>query len=201
MFYVTTVIRSRCHCHSQCNVLGNCQVSPSEFCLLTNVSPYFVPMPSPCWQDPVALPPHPIAQFSSSSGLLLIPPGYHPSQTLPACLCERFMTNNIYTSIRSPTLATINPHKYTASNTNSILQKYTTDYQDMAENKASFSPHIFQLSNNTYYHMRHAALDQSLIIRYCFLFTPGVVYKHCNFFCSGQTSSGKSKSHPLGHWF
>jgi chitin synthase len=47
-----------------------------------------------------------------------------------------------------------------------IIQKYVAGYWDTAENKAPLLPHIFQLANNTYYHVRHTAQDQSLIIRY-----------------------------------
>jgi chitin synthase len=82
------------------------------------------------------------------------------------CLRERFMTDIIYTSIGSSALVAVNPHKYVASNADSILQKYAADYRDTTENKAPLPPHIFQLANNAYYHMRRTAQDQSLIIRY-----------------------------------
>ncbi|KAH0840289.1 P-loop containing nucleoside triphosphate hydrolase protein [Lanmaoa asiatica] len=64
-----------------------------------------------------------------------------------------------------------------SSNTDSILQRYAADYQDTAENKVLLPPHIFQLANNAYYHMRRMAQDQSLI--------------------SGETGSGKSESRRL----
>ncbi|KAH0831304.1 glycosyltransferase family 2 protein [Lanmaoa asiatica] len=94
------------------------------------------------------------------------------------CLRERFMSDTIYTSIGSSTLVAVNPHKYIASNADSILQKYAADYRDTAENKAALPPHIFQLANNAYYHMRRTAQDQSFII-------------------SGETGSGKSESRRL----
>ena len=81
------------------------------------------------------------------------------------------MLDTIYTSIRSSALIAINPHKYVPSNANSVLQKYAIDYQDMAENKPSLPPHIFQLTNNAYYHMHCTAQDQSLIIRCLPFFT------------------------------
>jgi chitin synthase len=43
------------------------------------------------------------------------------------CLHEHFMTDIIY-SIGFPTCIAVNPHKYVASNADSILQKYATDY-------------------------------------------------------------------------
>jgi len=81
-------------------------------------------------------------------------------------LCEHFMADNIYTSTGSSSLVAVNPHKYVASNADSILQKYAAGYRDMAENEVPLPPHIFQLSNSAYYHMRRTAQDQSLIIRY-----------------------------------
>lgn len=82
------------------------------------------------------------------------------------CLRERFMSDTIYTSVGSSALVAVNPHKYVASNADSILQKYAADHRDTAENKAPLPPHIFQLANNAYYHMRRTAQDQSLIIKY-----------------------------------
>ena len=76
------------------------------------------------------------------------------------------MTDTIYTNIGSSALVAVNPHKYVASNADSILQKYAANYRDTTENKTPLPPHIFQLANNAYYHMRRTAQDQSLIIRY-----------------------------------
>jgi chitin synthase len=56
------------------------------------------------------------------------------------CLRERFMTDTIYTSIGSSALVAVNPHKYVASNADSILQKYAADYRDTTENKPRSLP-------------------------------------------------------------
>jgi chitin synthase len=93
-----------------------------------------------------------------------------PDDVIVTCLRERFMSDTIYTSIGSSALVTVNPHKYVASNADSVLQKYATDYRDPAENKAPLPPHIFQLVNNTYYHMRRTAQDQLFIIRCVIVF-------------------------------
>ncbi|KAG9310142.1 glycosyltransferase family 2 protein [Chiua virens] len=94
------------------------------------------------------------------------------------CLRERFMSDTIYTSVGSSALVAVNPHKYVSSNADSLLQKYATEYRDTSENKTPLPPHVFQLANNTYYHMRRTAQDQSLII-------------------SGETGSGKSENRRL----
>ncbi|KAI9567274.1 P-loop containing nucleoside triphosphate hydrolase protein [Boletus coccyginus] len=66
--------------------------------------------------------------------------------------------------IRSLALVALSPHKHVASNADSILQNYAANYRDTIESKASIPPHIFQLADNAYYHMRRTAQDQSLII-------------------------------------
>jgi chitin synthase len=83
-----------------------------------------------------------------------------------SCLRERFMSENIYTSIGTSSLVAVNPHKYISSNADSVLQKYAADYRDTSEHKILLSPHIFQLANNAYYHMRRTTQDQSIILRY-----------------------------------
>ena len=82
-----------------------------------------------------------------------------------SCLRERFMSETIYTNIGSNSLVAINPHKYVSSNADSVLQKYAADYRDTSENKPTIPPHIFQLANNAYYHMRRTTQDQSILIR------------------------------------
>ncbi|KAG6369453.1 P-loop containing nucleoside triphosphate hydrolase protein [Boletus reticuloceps] len=88
------------------------------------------------------------------------------------------MSDTIYTNIGSSALVAVNPHKYVASNADSLLQKYTAHYRDTSENKTPLPPRIFQLANNTYYHMKRTTQDQSLII-------------------SGETGSGKSETRRL----
>ncbi|KAF8905955.1 glycosyltransferase family 2 protein [Gymnopilus junonius] len=95
-----------------------------------------------------------------------------------ACLRERFMTDIIYTSIGTSALVALNPHKYVSSNADSILHKYAAEYRDSLEYKERLPPHVFQLVNNAYYHMRRTTQDQ------CILF-------------SGETGSGKSENRRL----
>jgi len=83
-----------------------------------------------------------------------------------ACIRERFMTDTIYTSIGSSGLVALNPHKYVSSNADSILHKYAAEYRDSSDNKEPLPPHIFQLANNAYYHMRRTTQDQCIVFRY-----------------------------------
>ena len=80
-----------------------------------------------------------------------------------ACLRERFMTDTIYTSIGASGLVAVNPHKYISSNADSILQKYAAEFRNSSEHKELLPPHIFQIANNAYYHMRRTTQDQSIV--------------------------------------
>ena len=71
-----------------------------------------------------------------------------------ACLRERFMSDNIYTSVGTSGLAALNPHKYVATNADSVLHKYAAEYRDTSDDKEPLPPHIFQLSNNAYFIFR-----------------------------------------------
>ncbi|KAJ7724605.1 glycosyltransferase family 2 protein [Mycena maculata] len=97
---------------------------------------------------------------------------------LVSCLRERFMSDTIYTALGTSALVALNPHKYVSSSGDSVLNKYAAEYRDTSEDKETLPPHIFQLANNAYYHMRRTTQDQSIIF-------------------SGETSSGKSENRRL----
>lgn len=88
-----------------------------------------------------------------------------------ACLRERFMSDNIYTNIGSSALVALNPHKYVSSNADSILHKYAAEYRDTSEHKQPLPPHIFQMANNAYYHMKRTTQDQCILFRCVILFS------------------------------
>jgi chitin synthase len=82
-----------------------------------------------------------------------------------SCLRERFLSDNIYTNVGSSSLVVVNPHKYITSNADSTLLKYAAEYRDTSQEKQSQPPHIFQLANNAYYHMRRTGQDQAILLR------------------------------------
>lgn len=82
-----------------------------------------------------------------------------------ACIRERFMSDNIYTNIGTSALVALNPHKYVASNADSVLHKYAAEYRDTSEHKQPLPPHIFQMANNAYYHMKRTTQDQCILFR------------------------------------
>ncbi|THG99489.1 hypothetical protein EW026_g2875 [Hermanssonia centrifuga] len=90
-----------------------------------------------------------------------------------SCLRERFMADTIYTNVGTSAIVAVNPHKYVPSNSDSVLQKYASEYRDASPSTTPLPPHIFQLANNAYYHMRRTTQDH------------------------GETGSGKSESRRL----
>jgi chitin synthase len=82
-----------------------------------------------------------------------------------ACLRERFMTDTIYTNIGTSALVALNPHKYVSSNADSVLHKYAAEYRDSSGQNDRLPPHVFQLANNAYYHMRRTTQDQCIVFR------------------------------------
>ncbi|EDR01692.1 uncharacterized protein LACBIDRAFT_310721 [Laccaria bicolor S238N-H82] len=44
-----------------------------------------------------------------------------------------------------------------------MLYKYAADYRDSSEHKEKLPPHVFQIANNTYYHVRRTTQDQCIL--------------------------------------
>lgn len=84
--------------------------------------------------------------------------------TIVSCIRERFLSDTVYTGISKSALVAVNPHKFVPSNADSVLHKYAAEYRSTSEDKEPLPPHIFQLANNAYYHMRRTTQDQSVIL-------------------------------------
>ena len=91
-----------------------------------------------------------------------------------SCLRERFLSDTIYTNVGSSAIVAVNPHKYVPSNSDAVLQKYAAEYRDTSSGKIPLPPHIFQLVNNAYYHMRRTSQDQSIIMRFVYCVIRGI---------------------------
>ncbi|QRW11374.1 Myosin head (motor domain) [Ceratobasidium sp. AG-Ba] len=94
-----------------------------------------------------------------------------------SCLRECFLSDAIYTAVGSHALVALNPHKYVNSVADLVLMQYASEYRN-TDLDVPREPHIFQLANNAYYHMRRTTQDQSIV-----------------FF--GETASGKSENRRL----
>ncbi|TDL27931.1 glycosyltransferase family 2 protein [Rickenella mellea] len=95
-----------------------------------------------------------------------------------SCLRERFLADNIYTNVGSSAIVAVNPHKYVTTTSDAVLMKYAAEYRDTTDEKLPLPPHIFQMVNNAYYHMRRTSQDQSILL-------------------SGESGSGKSENRRL----
>jgi chitin synthase len=90
-----------------------------------------------------------------------------------SCIRERFMSDQIYTSVGTSALVAVNPHKYVPTNSDSVMHKYAAEYRDTSDTKEISPPHIFQLANNAYYHMRRTSQDQSVVLRWVLILWAG----------------------------
>lgn len=86
---------------------------------------------------------------------------------LTEILHQKFLNYNIYTNIGSCNLIAVNPFKDLAQNDAQTSDDYVTSYKDISlENPISnkLNPHIFELINRSYFHMRRTGNDQSILL-------------------------------------
>jgi chitin synthase len=82
-------------------------------------------------------------------------------------LRSRFSSYNVYTNIGSCNLIAVNPFKQLAVNDAQTSEDYVTSYKNVtAENPLSnkLNPHIFDLTNRAYFHMRRTGSDQAIFL-------------------------------------
>jgi|SRR5258706_527816 len=84
--------------------------------------------------------------------------------SIVACLRERFLKDSTYTRVGSSAIVAVNPHKYVASNSDTVLVSYAQEYRDTSATKIYKEPHVFQLANNAYYNMQRTGQDQCILL-------------------------------------
>jgi chitin synthase len=88
-------------------------------------------------------------------------------EDLSQILKARYEQDCIYTRIGDQALVSVNPNKNLSICTDDQSLNYVAEYKDTSgQNANQLPPHIFQLVNQTYLHMRRTGVDQSIIIRY-----------------------------------
>ncbi|KAI9471005.1 MAG: chitin synthase-domain-containing protein [Benjaminiella poitrasii] len=105
------------------------------------------------------------------------------NETISACLRSRYDEFKIYTNIGSRHLVAINPLKELAINDDQTSLEYVAAYKDASSNSSLthvslLDPHLFDLVNRVYFHMRRTGSDQNIILR-------------------GESGSGKSEIRKL----
>lgn len=86
--------------------------------------------------------------------------------SITAALRTRFENDFIYTRINDTVLVSLNPNKDTAHSQSS--PDYVAEYKEITtqNNMEPLPPHVFQITNQAYLHMRRTGIDQSIILRY-----------------------------------
>ncbi|CEP08179.1 hypothetical protein [Parasitella parasitica] len=86
---------------------------------------------------------------------------------LTEILHQKFLNYNVYIDIGSCNLVAVNPFKELAQNDAQTSDDYVTSYKDaLSESPISnkLNPHIFELVNRSYFHMRRTGNDQSIFV-------------------------------------
>ncbi|KAI8364207.1 chitin synthase-domain-containing protein [Blakeslea trispora] len=103
---------------------------------------------------------------------------------IASCLGSRYNSFKVYTNIGSRHIVAVNPLKELAINDDQTSLEYVAAYKDASGNNNQISqislldPHLFDLINRVYFHMRRTGSDQNIVLR-------------------GEASSGKSEIRKL----
>lgn len=87
------------------------------------------------------------------------------SETIASCIRSRYETFKIYTNIGSRHLIVVNPLKDLAINDDQTSLEYVAAYKDASGASSLLDPHLFDLVNRVYFHMRRTGSDQNIVLR------------------------------------
>jgi chitin synthase len=95
-------------------------------------------------------------------------------EDLTMVLKSRYEQDHIYTRIGDQVLVSVNPNKSLSICSDANSLDYVAEYKDIrGQNTGQLAPHIFQLVNQTYLHMRRTGVDQSIVVRYVINYPKG----------------------------
>ncbi|SAM05355.1 hypothetical protein [Absidia glauca] len=80
---------------------------------------------------------------------------------ITSTLKTRFDNGSIYTKVNDSIILAVNPYQERQQES---LQ-YVAEYKDTSDNIGALPPHVYQLGNQAYLHMRRTGIDQSILIR------------------------------------
>ncbi|CEP12919.1 hypothetical protein [Parasitella parasitica] len=88
------------------------------------------------------------------------------AETIAACLRSRYETLKMYTNVGFRHLIAVNPLKDLAINDDQTSLEYVAAYKDASGGKNTLlDPHLFDLVNKVYFHMRRTGSDQNIVLR------------------------------------
>ena len=92
--------------------------------------------------------------------------------SITASLRVRYENDIIYTRINDAILVALNPYKTALQSHTS--PEYVTEYKEIQTEatEQQLPPHLYQIANQAYLHMRRTGVDQSIFLRYYYYYTP-----------------------------
>ncbi|KAG1641830.1 hypothetical protein G6F44_005444 [Rhizopus delemar] len=92
-------------------------------------------------------------------------PCQRSSSSIANCLRTRYSEHKIYTNISSRHILALNPLKPLPLNDDQASLEYVAAYKDATGHPPSLDPHLFDLVNRIYFHMRRTGSDQAIVLR------------------------------------
>lgn len=88
------------------------------------------------------------------------------SDELADLLRQRYLNDLIYTNVGPTVLIALNPYAVNDSLSN-VKADYIAEYKDTSSAKVNQwrEPHLYQLVNHAYLHMRRTSINQSILFR------------------------------------
>jgi chitin synthase len=88
------------------------------------------------------------------------------SDEIADILRQRYLNDLTYTNISPSVLVALNPYNSNEKQQN-LKADYVAEYKDTSSAKSNQwrEPHIFQLVNHAYLHMRRTSINQSILFR------------------------------------
>lgn len=92
------------------------------------------------------------------------------ADSITSCLHARYENLKVYTNIGSRHIVAVNPLKELAINDDQTSLEYVAAYKDASGNSrlaqvSVLDPHLFDLINRVYFHMRRTGSDQNIVLR------------------------------------
>lgn len=88
------------------------------------------------------------------------------SDEIAEILHSRYLNDLFYTNISPSILIALNPYQSLTTD-NSVKSDYILEYKDISNAKLNQwrEPHLYQLVNHAYLHMRRTSMSQSILFR------------------------------------
>lgn len=83
-------------------------------------------------------------------------------------LKQRYLNDQVYTNISPSILIVLNPYNNNNNDLqNNLKAEYIAEYKDTISAKSNQwkDPHLYQLVNHAYLHMRRTSINQSILFR------------------------------------